>query len=92
MYQQNYALAENIRSKSFERINSISEELKPKRIDLIRECMFDIESLASLQLSILKSARNELDLDFDENRFRDILNEAVRKNKTALNAYLDFEQ
>ena len=92
MYQNNYAFAETMRSKSLEKIDSISNELKPKKIALIRECMSDIELLANFQLSILKSARNELELDFDENQFKDILTEVIRRNQIAMDIYLKIEQ
>lgn len=91
MYQKNYAFADSTRAKCVDKIDKISNDLEPKRIDLIRECMHDIESLAGFQLSILKAARKELELDFDEDQFTNILTEAIRKNQIALNTYLKLE-
>lgn len=86
--QGNFDFEQKKVNDALTRYTDLGKSLFPKQLEFMRECISETARLGALLIPALIAVREELELPFDEDAYRQVVEQGISKQEQAVDAFI----
>lgn len=86
--QNNFEFEQNRSNEALARRSELGKSLYPKQLEFMRECVTETAKLGKLLVPLLSAVREELELPFDEESYRQVMEDGMSKQELAIDGFV----
>lgn len=86
--QNNFEFEQNRSNEAIARRGELGKSLYEKQLEFMRECVSETAKLGKLLVPLLSAVREELELPFDEESYRLVVEDGISKQELAIDGFV----